>query len=75
VSEALVAWVAEAALPVIVRVEVAAGVVALVVTVSVELPPAVTVVGLNEAVAPVGRPEAARVIVSALPATSAVETV
>src|SRR5712692_2416540 len=44
-------------------------------TVSVELPPVVTDVGLKEAVAPVGTPETVRLIVSALPETSAVEIV
>ena len=41
----------------------------------VELPPAVTDVGLNEAVAPPGTPETIRLIVPALPAVTAVEIV
>src|SRR5215471_8297714 len=42
-------------------------------TVSVELPPAVTDAGLREAVAPLGTPETARLNVPALPETTAVE--
>lgn len=56
VSPTVVLCVALVPVPVIVIVEVAAGVVALVVIVRVELPPLVTVAGLNEALAPLGRP-------------------
>src|SRR5215467_3426073 len=42
-------------------------------TVSVELPPAVTDAGLREAVAPLGTPETERMTVPALPETTAVE--
>ena len=42
---------------------------------SVELPPALTDVGVNEAEAPVGRPETLRYTDSALPETTAVEIV
>src|SRR5215471_2737115 len=44
-------------------------------TVSVELPPAVTDVGLREAVAPLGTPETARLTVPALPEMTAVDMV
>lgn len=44
-------------------------------TVRVELPPAVTEVGLSVAVAPAGVPLTVRLIVSALPLVTAVETV
>jgi hypothetical protein len=44
-------------------------------TVRVELPPAVTEVGLSEAVAPLGTPETLRLTVCALPAVTAVEIV
>ena len=43
--------------------------------VSVELPPAVTVLGLKDAVAPAGRPLALSVIVCAFPLVTAVLTV
>jgi hypothetical protein len=56
VSTTDVVWVAEAPVPVTVIVDVAVGVESDVVIVSVELPPAVTLVGLNEALAPVGSP-------------------
>jgi hypothetical protein len=49
--------------PVTVRVEVPAGVLAAVVTVMVELPERVTEAGLKDALAPVGKPVAARLIV------------
>ena len=69
----VVVWVAEAAVPVIVTVTGPPRVAApLAVRVSVELPPAVTEVGLNEAVTPDGRPLAARATDSAEPETRAV---
>jgi len=54
---------------------VPAGVDADVETVNVALPPEVTVAGLNDAVAPVGRPIADRLTDSAPPPVTAVETV
>src|SRR5207245_1483427 len=75
VNEYDVVCVAEAAVPVIVIGYVPAGVEALVVIVRVLLPPAVTEAGLNEAVAPLGRPDAVSATDSAVPETSAVETV
>jgi hypothetical protein len=51
------------------------GVLALVAMVSVADPPAVTDVGLNVAVAPLGRPDALSDTVCAEPAVTAVETV
>src|SRR5437660_11029045 len=66
--------VAEAAVPVTVSVYAPAAAVRAF-TVSVELPPAVTDVGLSEAVAPVGAPETERLTVSALPEVTAVEIV
>jgi len=74
VSVTEVECVAEGAVPVTVSVWVPVAVVP-VFTVRVELPPAVTDVGLNVAVAPLGTPETVRLIVSALPETSAVEMV
>ena len=73
VRATVVVWVAEAAVPVIVTVTGPPRVaVPLAVRVSVELPPAVTEVGLNEAVTPDGRPLAARATDSAEPETRAV---
>jgi hypothetical protein len=46
-----------------------------VLTVNVALPPEVTVDGLNDAVAPLGRPDADNDTDSALPDVTAVETV
>src|SRR5882762_8397135 len=74
VSVTVVMCVAEAAVPVTVSVYVPAAAVP-VLTVSVELPPAVTDVGLSEAVAPLGAPETERLTVSALPEVTAVEIV
>ena len=67
--------VADAAVPVTVMVYVSSGVVASAATVSVELAPAVTLVGANVAVAPAGRPVAERVTVSGVPAVAVVDTV
>jgi hypothetical protein len=50
-----------------------AGVAAVVLTVSVELPPAVTDVGLSDADAPLGTPETVRLTVCALPEVTAVK--
>jgi hypothetical protein len=52
---------------VIVKVYVPAAVVVAVVTESVELPPAVTLVGLNVPLAPEGRPETEKVTVCGVP--------
>jgi hypothetical protein len=71
----LVAWVADEPVPVIVRVYPPAGVLELVVTVRVELPPAGTDVGLKLALAPDGRPETERLTLWALPDVTAVLTV
>ncbi len=43
--------------------------------VRVELPPAVTLVGLSDALAPAGRPDTLKVTVEAEPETTAVEMV
>src|SRR5260221_7765192 len=72
-------WEVEAPVPVIVSQYMAsaavpaAAVPALIV--SVELAPAVTDVGLNEAEAPLGKPETVRLTVCALPDVTAVEIV
>jgi hypothetical protein len=58
-----------------VTVNVVDGAVAEAVTVSVELPPATTVVGANEAVAPAGRPETDSAIDCVLPFNAPVATV
>ena len=58
-----------------VTVKVVAGAVADVVTVRVELPPAMTVAGANEPVAPAGRPETESAIDCVLPFTAVVATV
>lgn len=74
VNETVVAWVALAPVPVAVTVYVpGAAVPAL--SVSVELPPAVTDAGLNEAEAPAGRPLALSETVCADPLVIAVEMV
>ena len=62
-------------MPVTVRVDVAAGVVVLVVTVIVEVPLVVTVVGLKLAAAPVGNPLAVRVTVPVNPFIAPMVTV
>jgi len=61
--------------PVTVSVDVAAGVVVLVVTVIVEVPLVVTVVGLKLAEAPVGRPLALNVTVPVNPSSAPIVTV
>src|SRR5437879_4066948 len=66
--------VAEVPVPVTVSVYVPAAAVP-VFTVSVELPPAVTDVGLSDAVAPLGTPVTERLTVCALPEVTAVEIV
>ena len=68
-------WLPAGAEPVIVRVEVAAGVAPVVLTVSVELPLPVIEVGLKAAVPPAGRPVMDRVTFWALPEVTAVATV
>ena len=73
-NETVVECVAEVPVPVMVSVEVPAGVEVLVVTVKVELPPAVTDVGLKLPVAPAGRPDTLRSTVCALPLVTAVVT-
>src|SRR3989440_479167 len=69
-----VVCVAEVPVPVTVSVYVPAAAVP-VFTVSVELPPAVTDVGLSAAVAPLGTPVTERLTVCALPEVTAVEIV
>jgi len=61
--------------PVIVIVEFPAGVILLVVIVSVEFPEVLTDVGANVAVAPVGKPVAARLTVPAKPFSAPIVTV
>ena len=56
VMVAVVVWTIEPLVPVIVRVEVPRGVLDDVLTVIIELPEPVTVVGLKETVAPDGNP-------------------
>ena len=58
-----------------VTVNVVDGAVAVVVTVSVELPPATTVVGENDPLAPAGRPETESAIDCVLPFNAPVATV
>lgn len=65
----------DVAVPETVTVYVPAGVLAEVLMVSVEEPPEVTVAGLNEAVAPDGRPLAERLTDWADPLVVAVDTV
>src|SRR2546427_9026764 len=72
VSETEVLGVAEARVPGRVRFWSPAGVDDVVPIVSVELPPAVTVLGLKDAVAPAGSPLALSVIVCAFPLVTAV---
>jgi hypothetical protein len=67
-----VVWVAVVPVPVMVNGYVPGGVVADVETVSVELAPAVTAVGLKLALAPAGRPAADRVTVCGEPDVTAV---
>src|SRR5690242_9165055 len=69
-----VEWVADAAVPVTVKAYVPAAAVPEF-SVSVLLPPAVTDAGLNDAVAPAGKPLTLSETVSAVPETSAVEMV
>jgi hypothetical protein len=71
----VVACVALVPVPVTVTVYVPGGVVPAVVIVIVELLPAVTAVGLNDAVAPAGRPLALRLTFCAEPLVTAVEIV
>jgi hypothetical protein len=75
VSEKDVVWVALVPVPVIVTGKVPAGVVVAVVIVMVDEPPAVTDDGLNDAVAPDGRPLADSETVCAEPEVTAVDTV
>jgi hypothetical protein len=71
----VVLWLVAGPVPVTVIVEVPSGVVGAVLTVSVELLPAVTEAGLKLAVAPAGRPLALRLTVPAEPAVTPVLTV
>jgi len=71
----VVEWVALAPVPVTVIVKVPVGVVAAAVKLSVELAPAVTLVGVKVAVAFAGRPVAERATFCATPEVTAVETV
>jgi len=74
VSETVVECAPDAAVPLMVSVEVPAGVEAAVATVRVEPEPAVTDAGLKLAVAPAGKPLADSVIVCAAPLVTAVVT-
>ena len=65
-------WVFDGAVPVIVRVDVLAVVPAGTVTVRVELPPAVTLVGLKVPVTPAGSPATVSAMDSAVPDSFAV---
>src|SRR5206468_1478523 len=73
--DTVVACVAEGAVPVIVTVYVPGVVVASAASVSVDVPPAVAVVGANAAVAPAGTPLAENATVSGVPAIAMVDTV
>ena len=75
VSETGVDWVADAPVPVTLNATVPVGVAPVVVIVSVEDWPAVIVEGLNDADAPLGRPEALNATLWALPLVTAVEIV
>jgi len=72
---AVVELVSEPLVPVIVRLELAVGVLLEVVTVRVELAPGAMEVGLNEAVAPAGRPLTDRFTVPVKPPCAAALTV
>jgi hypothetical protein len=74
-SETVTICVSDPLVPVIVRFELPPGVVAEVVTVSVELPLPVIEAGLNDAVAPVGKPLALKLTVPVKPFTAATDTV
>jgi hypothetical protein len=74
-NDTVVVCVADGAVRVIVTVYVPGVVVAPAASVSVDDPPAVTLVGTNVAVAPAGNPLAVSAIVSAVPAVTAVDTV
>ena len=74
-NDTVVVCVADGAVPVIVTVYVPGVVAAPAASVSVDDPPAVTLVGVNVAVAPAGRPLADKATVSAVPDVTAVETV
>jgi hypothetical protein len=67
-------WLRAPLVPVIVSVEVPAGVAPVVLTVSVDVPAPVTDAGLNEAVAPAGRPLAARFTVPEKPLDAPIVT-
>jgi hypothetical protein len=67
ISVTVVAWTRVPLVPVIVRVELPTGVLALVVTVMVDDPVPVTVVGLKLAVTPVGNPLALKVTIPLKP--------
>ena len=75
VSVYVAEWLPEEALPVTVIEYVPAAADEVVATVIVELPPAVTLVGLNETVTPDGAPLADSATLSALPPATAVLTV
>src|SRR5713226_4861108 len=75
VSVTLVAWVAEVPVPVTVIGYEPVAVLVPTVNVRVELPPELTLAGLNEAVVPEGRPLAERLMVCGEPVVSAVEMV
>lgn len=73
-NDTVVAWVAEGAVPVIVTGYVPGGVIASAASVSVDEPPAVTLIGANVAIAPAGSPVADKLTVSAVPAVEVVDT-
>jgi hypothetical protein len=74
-NDTVVVCVADGAVPVIVTVYVPGVVVASAASVSVDEPPAVTLLGANVAVAPAGRPLADNAMVSGVPANAVVDTV
>src|SRR5262245_59548618 len=74
-NDTVVVWFPDPAVPMIVIVYVPGVVAAPAVSVSVEDPPAVTLVGAKAAVAPAGTPLAVSAIVSAVPDVSVVDTV
>src|SRR5262249_15510023 len=75
VTEARALWVADAPVPVTEKLVVPAPTVDATVRVRVELPPAVTLAGLNVPVIPVGSPDTDRLTVWAAPEVTAVLTV
>ena len=75
VTDAVALWLTVPDVPVAVNVAVVAAAVEAAVSVKVELPPAVTVAGLNEPVTPAGRPDTESEMLCVLPFKAEVVTV